>query len=87
MIALQWLTQKLIELQQYLRQLPAYSKAAKSEGVIEFWKTHRSQYPSLSKVALDLISCPASRACVKRTFPCEGFCLVEDATGCQLTLK
>jgi hypothetical protein len=37
-------------------------------NAIDFWQSHDSQYPLLSRVALDLVAAPASQAYTERIF-------------------
>ena len=37
-------------------------------SAIEFWQARKAEYPLLSKIAIDLISAPASQAYAERLF-------------------
>ena len=55
------------ELNRYMAELQDIGRAL-PQTAIQFWLDRRSSYQRLSKVALDLVSSPASQAYVERLF-------------------
>ena len=60
-----------LELQQYLSKIRNSSNLPVTDAM-SFWKKYESQYPLLSKVALDILSLPTSQAYVERAFSVTG---------------
>jgi len=56
----------LSELQRYIRE--PVLEGTSSDNVIHWWRDNRSRYPLLSRIALDLLSSPATTAADERLF-------------------
>ncbi|GBP82552.1 Zinc finger BED domain-containing protein RICESLEEPER 3 [Eumeta japonica] len=52
------------ELEEYLRK----PRAASSEDILEWWRTHETEYPVLSQMARDFLSIPATSVPAARLF-------------------
>ncbi|CAF4842459.1 unnamed protein product [Pieris macdunnoughi] len=52
------------ELEEYLSK----PRAASSEDILEWWRTHETEYPILSKMARDFLSIPATSVPAERLF-------------------
>lgn len=63
-------------MKQYATQLPNAEINA-----VEFWKSHREEFPHLSTLAFELLSIPATSAAVERVFSQAG--LATGGRKCQ----
>ncbi|CAG9834456.1 unnamed protein product [Diabrotica balteata] len=52
------------ELEEYLSK----PRTASSEDILEWWRTHETEYPTLSKMACDVLLIPATSVLVERLF-------------------
>lgn len=52
------------EFEEYLSK----PRAASSEDILEWWRTHETEYPTLSKMARDFLSIPATSVPAERLF-------------------
>ena len=72
------------ELSHYLAEL---DELPEETNALAYWLDNESQYPSLSKVALDLISAPASQAYVERIFSLCGDLTARKRNRCKKSLE
>ncbi|KAF2143525.1 uncharacterized protein K452DRAFT_211557, partial [Aplosporella prunicola CBS 121167] len=59
------------ELERYLHEPPPPQRLHDLD-VLQWWVTRQKQYPTLSRMALDLLACPAMSSDCERTFSTAG---------------